>query len=347
MAEASNYPFCTINPNTAKVGIYDDYIERLTTAVNPEKVIPAQLEIWDIAGLIKGASKGAGLGNRFLANIRTVNVIVQVIRCFTDINVSHVTGTDKFDPVSEMEAVKTELILADIETWDKRRKRRGLPPDEVKVWEKVYEYLNQEVAARDIDLSKEENEVIGQISLLTHKPIIYCWNTDAEAMEDGDNDISKEFKSFIKDNEPKNPVITLSAELEFEASIIKNEGQTQQEKKDLYYEYFDAYGCKESRLKDLLNICSDHLELQKFYTAGPTWVSSWLIPKGATARQAAGKIHTDFEKNFIWVDIASVEDWENFGATEESLRKSNKWQKYGKDYIMKDGDVVVFKHSGR
>jgi len=116
MAEASNYPFCTINPNTAKVGIYDDYIERLTTAVNPEKVIPAQLEIWDIAGLIKGASKGAGLGNRFLANIRTVNVIVQVIRCFTDINVSHVTGTDKFDPVSEMEAVKTELILADIET---------------------------------------------------------------------------------------------------------------------------------------------------------------------------------------------------------------------------------------
>lgn len=143
MAEASNYPFCTIDPNTAKVGIYDEYIKRLTKAANPEKVAPAQLEVWDIAGLIKGASEGAGLGNRFLANIRNVNVIIHVIRCFTDINVSHVDGTDSFDPVKEMDAVKTELILADLETCQKRKNRQGLPPFDTQVWKKVYEALDQ------------------------------------------------------------------------------------------------------------------------------------------------------------------------------------------------------------
>ena len=267
-AEASNYPFCTIDPNTAKVGIYDDFIERLTVAAKPEKVVPAQLEVWDIAGLIKGASEGAGLGNRFLANIRTVTVIIHVIRCFTDINVSHVDGTDKFDPVGEMEAVKTELILADIETCNKRRKRRGAPPSETKVWDKLYDHLNSGKAARDLELSKEEDDIVREISLLTHKPIVYLCNTDAKAMQEGDNEISREFKAFIKETEPKNPVLTLSAELEFEAAMIKNEGASAEEKKELYNEYLEAYGMNGSRLNDLMSICSDHLNLQKFYTAG-------------------------------------------------------------------------------
>jgi GTP-binding protein YchF len=346
-AEASNYPFCTIDPNTAKVGIYDEYIERLTKVAKPEKVVPAQLEIWDIAGLIKGASEGAGLGNRFLANIRTVSVIIQVIRCFTNINISHVEGTSSFDPVSEMDAVKTELILADLETWDKRRKRRGLPKNETEIWEKVYAYLNEGNAARDIQLTKEEDDIVKQISLLTHKPIVYLCNTDAEAMGQGDNHLSNEFKAYIKENEPDNPVITLSAELEFEASVIKNDGNSDEEKRQLFNEYLDAYGQNGSRLSDLLSIWSDHLSLQKFYTAGPECVSSWLIHKGGTADEAAGKIHTDFQKNFIWAEISSVEDWEKYGGTEESVKKANKWKRHGRDYKMQEGDVVVFRHGSK
>ena len=346
-AEASNYPFCTINPNTAKVGIYDNYIERLTKVVNPEKVVPAQLEVWDIAGLIKGASDGAGLGNRFLANIRTVSVIIQVIRWFTDINVSHVEGTDSFDPIGEMDAVKTELVLADLETWEKRLKRRGLTNDELKVWEKMFHHLDDGNAARDLEMTRDENDIIYQVPLLTHKPVIYCCNTDSEAMEEGDNEISREFKKYIKEYEPNNPVITLSAELEFEASVMKNDGRDEAEKKELYNEYFDVYGADGSKLSDLLTLWSDHLNLSKFYTAGPTAVSSWLIKKGATAEQAAGKIHTDFQKNFICAEISTVDDWEQFGGTEESLKKANRWQRYGRDYVMKEGDVVVFRHGAR
>ncbi|CAI2371908.1 unnamed protein product [Moneuplotes crassus] len=346
-AEASNYPFCTINPNTAKVGIFDDTILSLAEIVQPEKVVPAQLEVWDIAGLIKGASEGAGLGNRFLSNIRTVTVIIQVIRCFTDVNVSHVEGTDSFDPVSEMDAVKTELILKDIETCQKRMKRRGQPKEETVFWEKLYNHLNEGEAARDMEMTKEEDLLVRQLSLLSHKPVVYCCNTDAEAMEEGDNEISSEFKQYINENEPNNPVITLSATLEDEASIIKNDGKTDAEKKELFNEYFEAYGSSGSKLPELLSICSDHLNLQKYYTAGPAAVSSWLIEKGTTADEAAGKIHSDFQKNFICAEISRLEDWEQYGPTEENLRKYNKWQRYGKDYVMKQGDVVVFRHGAK
>ena len=192
-----------------------------------------------------------------------------------------------------------ELILADLESCGKRMKRRGLPPLEVKLWEKMFQHLDEGNAARDLVLTKEEDEIAKQLSLLTYKPIVYVCNTDAEAMEEGDNEISREFKDYVKENEPQNPVITLSANLEFEASVIKNDGRDDDEKKELFEEYFEVYGASGSKLPELLTVCGDHLNLQKFYTAGPTAVSSWLIKKGATAPEAAGKIHTDFQKNFI------------------------------------------------
>ena len=216
---------------------------------------------------------------------------------------------------------------------------------EVKIWEKVYENLDQGVWVRDMGLTRDEDLVVKQIPLITHKPVVYVWNTDSEAMKDDGNEISREFIEYIQENEPQNPVVTLSAELEFEASVIKNDGKDKEEKEMIYNEYFEAYEWEGSKLSNFISKCCDHLNLQRYYTAGHEWVSSWLIKKGTTAKEAAGKIHTDFEEKFICVDISKIEDWEQYGGSEDSLRKAKRWSKYGKDYIMQEGDVALFKHN--
>lgn len=336
-AECANYPFCTIEPNVGVVGVPDERLEELTKMYSPQKTTHAVIEFVDIAGLVKGASKGEGLGNKFLSHIRETDSICEVVRCFEDSNVVHVDGS--VDPIRDIETINLELIFADIETVNKRldKARKNLKADkkyqqEINLLEKIKENLENGISARAIDFSEEEQEMVKEMFLLTTKPILYIANVSEEQLEDSENDTYvKKVKEYAA--KEKAEVIPLCVKIEEELSGLEEE-----DKKEM----LEALGLEESGLDKVIKKSYDLLGLMSFLTAGEPEVRAWTIKKGTKAPQAAGKIHSDIERGFIKADVVSYSDLMEAGsmvaAKEKGLVRSE-----GKEYIMQDGDIVLFK----
>ncbi len=336
-AECANYPFCTIEPNVGVVPVPDERLEELKKMYNPEKVTHAIIEFVDIAGLVKGASKGEGLGNKFLSHIREVDAIAHVVRCFEDPNVIHVDGN--IDSLRDIETINFELIFADIETVDKRleRVKKTLKSDkkcqfEVDVLEKIKKVLEQGKSARIIELNNDEKEIVKDCLLLTMKPIMYIANVSEEQLNDIENDEKvKKVREFA--SEENAAVIPLCVKIEEELAILEGTDKI---------EMLEALNLKESGLDKVVRTSYDLLGLMSFLTAGEPEVRAWTIKKGTKAPQAAGKIHSDIERGFIRAEIVSYTDLIREGslvaAKEKGLLRSE-----GKEYIMKDGDIVLFR----
>lgn len=336
-AECANYPFYTIEPNVGVVPVPDERLDELAKMYNPEKVTHAIIEFVDIAGLVKGASKGEGLGNKFLSHIREVDSIVQVVRCFEDPNIVHVDGS--VNPLRDIETINLELIFADIETVDKRldRAKKMLKADkkyqaEIDVLEKIKKVLEEGKSARTIELSDEEKDLIKETYLLTMKPILYIANISESDIENPkSNELVKQVEEYAKAE--KAQVIPLCIKIEEELASLDGE-----DKKEM----LEAIGLKESGLDRVIKASYDLLGLMSFLTAGEPEVRAWTIKKGTKAPEAAGKIHSDIERGFIRAEIVSFDDLIKEGsmiaAKEKGLVRSE-----GKEYIMKDGDVVLFR----
>ena len=335
-AECANYPFCTIEPNVGVVPVPDERLDNLAKMYNPQKVTHAVIEFVDIAGLVKGASKGEGLGNKFLSHIRETDAICEVVRCFEDSNIIHVDGS--INPVRDIETINLELIFADLETVEKRidRSSKMIKADkkyqfELDTWKKVREALQNGKMARSLDYSEEEQEVIKDAFLLTMKPILYVANVSEEQLSD-DNDANvKAVEEYAKQD--KAEVIKLCVKIEEELSSLDGD-----DKKEM----LEALGLEESGLDKVIKSSYDLLGLMSFLTAGEPEVRAWTIKKGTKAPQAAGKIHSDIERGFIRAEIVSYEDLMREGsmvaAKEKGLVRSE-----GKEYVMQDGDIVLFK----
>ena len=336
-AECANYPFCTIEPNIGVVPVPDYRLDELTKMYKPQKTTHAIIEFVDIAGLVKGASKGEGLGNKFLSHIREVDSIVEVVRCFEDSNIVHVDGN--IDPVRDIETINLELIFADLETIEKRleKARKLLKADkkyqqEIDTFEKIKTVLEEGKAARTIDFTDDEIEVVNSCLLLTMKPILYVANVSEEQLADVEND--KNVNEVRKYADMENAeVIPLCVKIEEELTVLDEE-----DKKEMLKEL----GLNESGLDKVIKASYDLLGLMSFLTAGEPEVRAWTIKKGTKAPQAAGKIHSDIERGFIRAEIVSYDDLMKEGsmqvAKEKGLVRSE-----GKDYIMQDGDIVLFK----
>ena len=333
-AECANYPFCTIEPNVGVVPVPDERLDELAKMYNPEKVTHAIIEFVDIAGLVKGASKGEGLGNKFLSHIREVDSIVQVVRCFEDPNIVHVDGS--VNPLRDIETINLELIFADIETVDKRldRAKKMLKADkkyqaEIDVLEKIKKVLEE---GKSAELSDEEKDLIKETYLLTMKPILYIANISESDIENPkSNELVKQVEEYAKAE--KAQVIPLCIKIEEELASLDGE-----DKKEM----LEAIGLKESGLDRVIKASYDLLGLMSFLTAGEPEVRAWTIKKGTKAPEAAGKIHSDIERGFIRAEIVSFDDLIKEGsmvaAKEKGLVRSE-----GKEYIMKDGDIVLFR----
>ena len=336
-SECANYPFCTIEPNVGVVPVPDERLDALTKMYNPQKTTHAVVEFVDIAGLVKGASKGEGLGNKFLSHIRETDAIVEVVRCFEDSNVVHVDGS--VDPVRDIETINLELIFADIETVNKRldKARKNLKADkkyqeEIDLLEKIKTSLENGISARAIDYTKEEQELVKDMFLLTTKPILYIANVSEEQIEDPENDENvKKVKEYaLKENAE---VIPLCVKIEEELS-----GLDDNDKKEM----LEALGLEESGLDKVIKKSYDLLGLMSFLTAGEPEVRAWTIKKGTKAPQAAGKIHSDIERGFIKAEVVSFEDLMKEGSM-VAAREKGLVRQEGKEYIMQDGDIVLFK----
>jgi GTP-binding protein YchF len=336
-AECANYPFCTIEPNVGVVAVPDERLKKLTEMYNPQKTTPAVVEFVDIAGLVKGASKGEGLGNKFLSHIRETDAIVEVVRCFEDSNVVHVDGS--VNPIRDIETINLELIFADIETVNKRldKAKKNLKADkkyqiEIDLLEKILKTLEEGKSARTLEFNEEEQILVKDMFLLTTKPILYIANVSEEQLENpDDNDNVKKVKEYAKKENAE--VIPLCVKIEEELS-----GLEENDKKEM----LEALGLEESGLDKVIKKSYDLLGLMSFLTAGEPEVRAWTIKKGTKAPQAAGKIHSDIERGFIKAEIVSYEDLVREGsmvaAKEKGLVRSE-----GKEYIMQDGDIVLFK----
>jgi GTP-binding protein YchF len=333
---AENYPFCTIEPNVGVVEVPDARLAQLAQIAKPQKVIPAIVEFVDIAGLVAGASKGEGLGNQFLANIRETDAIAHVVRCFADDNVVHVAG--KIDPVSDIETINTELALADLATVEKQlakyskvAKAGGDKEAQrlVAVLEKVQSALDQGKPARSVDLYAEENEVLKLLFLLTMKPTMYVANVS----EDGfiDNPLLERVQKYAEAEHA--PVVAISAALESQIADLSDEDK---------HVFLADMGLDEPGLDRLIRATYALLGLQTYFTAGPKEVRAWTIHKGDTAPQAAGVIHTDFEKGFIRAEVIQFNDY-IAGKGEAGARDAGKLRVEGKEYVVQDGDVMHFR----
>lgn len=336
--EAANYPFATIDPNVGVVEVPDERLNKLTALVNPKKTVPTTFEFTDIAGLVRGASNGEGLGNKFLANIREVDAITQVVRCFEDGDIIHVEGS--VDPIRDVEVINLELILADMEQVDRRISRLGKAAKsgdkdskaELAVLEKVKEAFDKELPARAAQLDKDDQELIKHLQLLTMKPILYVANVGEEdLMNGGENDYVKALKEYASKEEAK--VITVCARIEEEISQLEDEEKT---------EFLEDLGISESGLDQLIRESYDLLGLATYFTAGPQEVRAWTFKKGMTAPQCAGVIHSDFERGFIRAETVSYEDLIHYGS-ELAAREAGRYRSEGKAYLFQDGDVVLFR----
>ncbi|MEP1032852.1 redox-regulated ATPase YchF [Ekhidna sp.] len=336
-AEAANFPFCTIEPNVGVITVPDERLRILSDLVNPKKVLPTVMEFVDIAGLVKGASKGEGLGNQFLANIREVDAIIHVVRCFDNDNIVHVSG--KVDPIEDKEVIDTELQLKDLESVDKRIQRvekiaksgdkEAKAEHEVLLKFKVH--LESGQNARSLEMDKEQRAWIKTLQLLTDKPIIYVANVDEESINSG-NEWSKILAENIKNEDAQ--LILVSAGLEEQIAEFEDPEEKQM--------FLEEYGLKESGLNRLIKASYSLLDLITYFTAGETEVRAWTIKKGWKAPQAAGVIHTDFEKGFIKAEVIKIPDYQQY-KTESGCREAGKLAIEGKDYVVKDGDVMHFR----
>lgn len=323
---AANYPFATIEPNVGVVPVPDKRLDRLAEIVNPSRIVPATVEFVDIAGLVEGASQGEGLGNQFLHNIRETDAICEVVRFFSDPDVVHVAG--KVDPASDVETIKTELVLADLGTIEKAKprlekdaKRDKNAAHKLDVVNQVEAGLNEGKRARTLGLTEEEQDLIYDLHLLTMKPMLYIANVDEDQLD-----------TELADIDGVKPV-PISAKVEADLAEL-DPGEAA--------EYLEALGLEESGLARLVREAYHLLGLQSYFTAGELEAKAWTIPIGAKAPQAAGVIHSDFEKNFIKAETASFEDYSELGG-EAGCRAAGKLRQEGKDYVVQDGDVMHFK----
>lgn len=340
-AEAANYPFCTINPNVGIVDVPDHRLAYLSNAFKPKKTIPAAVEFVDIAGLVKGASKGEGLGNQFLSHIREVGVIAQVVRCFENQDIIHVNNV--VDPASDIETINIELALADLDTVDKRADRatraaRVQGKDAQKEADlvlgaiaKIRPLLQDGKAARDADLSDEEKASIYDCHLITMKPQMYVCNVDEEGMKNGNPHI--ETVRSIAAKEGADVVVICG---KFEAELADLESQEEK------LAFLEEIGLKESGLTSLARAAYHLLGLRTYFTAGEDECRAWTIHSGDTAPKAAGVIHTDFERGFIKAEVYSFDDFVKYG-TEQKIREAGRYRMEGKEYIVADGDIIFFK----
>ena len=336
-AEAANFPFCTIEPNVGVITVPDNRLSILEGLVNPKKVLPTVMEFVDIAGLVKGASKGEGLGNQFLANIREVDAIIHVIRCFDNDNIVHVSG--KVDPIEDKEVIDTELQLRDLESVDKRIQRvekiaKSGDKDakaEYDVLVQFKRHLESGQNARALEMEKEQRSFIKVLQLLTDKPIIYVANVEEESVNTG-NEWSKKLEEKISSEEAQ--MIIVSAGLEAQIAEFEDPEEKQM--------FLDEYGLAESGLNRLIKASYSLLDLITYFTAGEQEVRAWTIKKGWKAPQAAGVIHTDFEKGFIKAEVIKIPDYEQY-KTEAGCREAGKLAIEGKEYVVQDGDVMHFR----
>ena len=336
-AESAHYPFCTIEPNVGIVAVPDERLQKLADMYNTKKITPAVVEFVDIAGLVKGASKGEGLGNKFLSHIRETDAICEVVRCFEDSNVVHVDGS--VNPIRDIETINLELIFADIETIDKRldKAKKMLKADkkyqiEIDLLEKIKLALENGIPARQLEYNEDEKEMLKEMFLLTTKPIIYIANVSEEQLPDVEHDANvnkvREYAS-----KEKAEVIPLCVKIEDELSTLDDN-----DKKEM----LEALGLKESGLDILIKKSYDLLGLMSFLTAGEPEVRAWTIKKGTKAPQAAGKIHSDIERGFIKAEVISYDELIKEGSMVQAKEKGLVRQE-GKDYIMQEGDIVLFK----
>ena len=333
--EAANFPFCTIEPNTGVVPVPDPRLDKLTDIVKPERVLPTTMEFVDIAGLVAGASKGEGLGNKFLANIRETDAIGHVVRCFENDNIIHVAN--KINPADDIDVINTELALSDMDTAERAifrlaKKAKGGDKDakfEMPVLEKILKHVEDGEMIRSLDLSKEEKAAVSYLNFLTIKPTMYIANVNDDGFE---NNPHLDVVQAIADKEGA-VVVAVCAEIEGELSEMDDEDRT---------EFMAEMGLEEPGLNRVINSGYGLLHLQTYFTAGVKEVRAWTIKQNATAPQAAGVIHTDFEKGFIRAEVVSYNDFIEFNG-ESGAKEAGKWRLEGKEYKVKDGDVVHFR----
>jgi GTP-binding protein YchF len=336
-AEAANFPFCTIEPNVGIISVPDDRLTILEQLVKPQRVLPTTIEFVDIAGLVKGASKGEGLGNQFLANIREVDAIVHVVRCFEDDNVVHVDG--RVDPVSDKEIIDTELQLKDLESVDKkisRVERAAKSGDakmkkELSVLQRFKDVLASGKNARTMSTDDEEKNAVADLQLLTFKPVIYVANVDEGSLHTGNKHVNA-LKAHVKDENAE--VVIISAAIEAQIAEL----ETEEDRKV----FLEEYGLTESGLNKLLTASYQLLDLITYFTAGEKEVRAWTIKKGWKAPQAAGVIHTDFEKGFIRAEVIKISDYQQY-KTEQACKEAGKMGVEGKEYVVHDGDIMHFR----
>jgi GTP-binding protein YchF len=336
-AQSANFPFCTIEPNVGTISVPDTRLERLEELAKPQKVIPTTMEIVDIAGLVKGASKGEGLGNQFLANIRETDAIIHVLRCFEDGNIVHVDGS--VDPVRDKEIIDIELQLKDLETIEKKiaslaRAVKSGDKELVKendLAQKIKTALEQGKSVRTLNFEENEKEIVKRFQLITSKPVMYLCNVDESSVKSG-NEFVDRVKDAVKDEEAE--VLVIGAKIE--ADIMELETYDERQL------FLDELELDEPGVNRLIRSAYNLLALQTYFTVGEKEVRAWTIRKGTTAPQAAGVIHTDFEKGFIRAEVMKYIDYTTLGS-EHAVKESGKFKVEGKEYVVEDGDIMHFR----
>ncbi len=337
-ASASNYPFCTIDPNVGIVEVYDQRLEKLSSLSKSQKIIYAAMQFTDIAGLVKGASEGEGLGNQFLANIRETDAILHVVRCFEDDDIIHVEG--KIDPIDDIEVINLELALADLQMTqnsiaklEKQVRGKKDLQHTLDVMKKVASHLDENNPVRTLELSDEEREAIKMYNFITAKPVIYAANIAESDIETMSNEFVKKVEEYAA--KEGSLVIPICGKLEHELAQLSDEEAK---------EYLDALGLPEKGLNRMIKVCFTTLNLLTFITTGEVETRAWTIHNGATAPEAAGKIHTDLQKGFIRAEVIPYEDFIACGSR-GAAKEAGKARMEGKEYIVKDGDVILFFHN--
>ncbi len=336
-AEAANYPFCTIDPNVGVVTVPDERLRKISELIKPKSLVPTTMEFVDIAGIVAGASKGEGLGNQFLGNIRQTDAIVHVVRCFDDPNIIHVSGS--VDPARDIDVINTELMLADLESVDKRVKkvektaRSGDKQAQLEygLYKKIYDALSAGKPARSVEMTDAEAPLLKDLHLLTSKPVLYACNVNEEDMAKGGNAWVDQVKKIAEGE--NNRVVVICSALEAEIALLPKEEQA---------EFLASIGAEEPGLNRLIFEAYKLLDLYTYFTAGEKEVRAWTIRRGMKAPQAAGVIHTDFEKGFIRAETYASADLFEL-KTESAVKEAGKYRLEGKEYVVRDGDILFFR----
>ncbi len=336
VAQSANFPFCTIEPNSGIIVVPDERLDAVKEINNSQKKIPSSIEIVDIAGLVKGAHKGQGLGNQFLANIREVDAIVHVLRCFENEDILHVE--DGVDPTRDAETVNTELLIADLESIEKKlpkleKKAKSNDKEAIKEMElltKIKKGLDDGLPVRAVELDEKEREMLPLLQLLTSKPTIYVCNVDEESVVEG-NKFTKQVEELAKQEGTES--VLVSAQIEQELSTLEDAEKQ---------EYLEMSGITESGLDSIARVCYKILGLETYFTSGPKESRAWAFKKGMSAPEAAGIIHSDFQRGFIAAEVISYADFIEFKG-EQGAKQAGKWRQEGKEYKVEDGDVILFR----